>query len=243
MKYTVDYFRISSDWFTTGKNKFQSIDKDRGLKLYFNLFKFRVHQGDFNNHLFITSLYHLKKELGWNIQQTFDTLTLLKKNKIISIKRYDWNLLTKDNKINDKMCLNITAIDVPQKEDNYIYIPVNIIEEYERLSLSYKCISFYCLASKWSNAESGFYMSINKISETLGYDPKTINKILIDLNYHQLMFTIKEKNKRGGYNFIHYVVKELKNREEMSKMYKCESKKFIDGVEKRRMKKKEYKSK
>lgn len=227
MQYGIDHFCIPSVWFEGNNNLFKNIQQEKGLLLYFALFKFRLHSTNYDEHKFITSLYDLRKELGWSKKKTYDVLLLLKTNKVIFISDYEWKLLRQNN-INDRLCLHVDAIDVPdKKEDYYIHIPTSIIEEYQKLNLSEACLPFYCLGVKWSHRDDGFYMSVDTIGNILGYGRKTIMKSIVELNRTELMFTVKDKNSIGRNIFRHYIVKEKKYQQQIKNIYGRQAKEFL----------------
>jgi hypothetical protein len=75
MNYTLHSIRIKSSWFDNlerQKNVYQKITY-KGLNLYFQLYKFRLHNQE-NEHTFITSISLLRKETGYSTQEVFELL-------------------------------------------------------------------------------------------------------------------------------------------------------------------------
>src|SRR5690606_20137760 len=125
------------------KNVYQKITY-KGLNLYFQLYKFRLHNQE-NEHTFITSISLLRKETGYSTDEVFDLLKKLKGAKIIklqNVSRWDY-LLDEEGNIRDKDILFIEAIDTfPISDyknvvDNYyIYIPLDLFDLYKQKGLN-----------------------------------------------------------------------------------------------------------
>src|SRR5690606_6978090 len=84
-----------------------------GLFLYFNLYKFKIHNQE--KETFITSISMLRKETGYSTSRVFELLKKLKSAKVIDIlnvSRWDY-LLKDDGSIKDKDILIIIATDIP----------------------------------------------------------------------------------------------------------------------------------
>jgi predicted transcriptional regulator len=253
MEFAISTIKIASDWFDVDKetNKYKSINKEEGLGLYLNLFKYRIHQGQYGDHQFVTCIYYLRRNLNWTAEKTYETLAALKKNRVIKIDQYEWRLLKQNNKINERLTLTITATDVPQDyykdadpDNYYIWLPLSIVDEYIGSGLTYRHIGLYCLISKWSNnTEKKCYMRIEKMADTLGYDKSTVSKMVVDLNRQYFLFSHKVNNKKDGKRYEHRLLKDLKDKDGMIKSFGKYADKVVGDAEKRNEKKRKNRSK
>ena len=74
--FTVNSMKIKSNWFDGGKDSiFQRMGKEEGFNLYLQLFRFRIHQGDYNKHIFITNIAELRKLTKVNKQKKLSSYT------------------------------------------------------------------------------------------------------------------------------------------------------------------------
>jgi len=209
--YTLQFTRIKSNWFD--ENGVYKKIGYKGLNLYFQLFKFRIHNQD-NDYTFITSISMLRKETGYSTGEVFNLLKKLKSAKVIkleNVSRWDY-LLDENGSIKDKDILVLIATDTYKDEDKYyINIPFDLFKLYEEKGLTEKYYALYCLISKWSNnAEGKMWMSIEKMAKFLGFDKDFVNKMIYQLNEHYLMYSNKRSNHKNGYKFEHHLLKSAK---------------------------------
>lgn len=218
LNYTLKSIKINSQWFDNmdrKQNVYQKITY-KGLYLYFQLYKFRLHNQE-NEHTFITSISLLRKETGYTTDEIFELLKKMKSAKIIKLENCSrWEYLIDDNgNIKDKDILMITAIDTfPienfEKDDSrfYIYIPLDLFSLYEQKGLNEKYFALYCLIKKWSqNTEQKAWMSIAKMSDFLGFDKDYINQMIYQMNRNYFLSSKRKKKSSGrGYSFEHYIL-------------------------------------
>lgn len=165
--------------------------KEEGLNLYLQLFRFRVHQGNINEHIFRTSLLELQRFTKVNEKKRLP----LKKVVYVLMQMEDAGVIKVhnakiENLIGNEMLI-IEATDVPSTvrengkdkivDENY-YIPVNfkMIEYmYDELQFTAKEMAMYLLFRKYGGrqGESKVTMTINTIKERLG----TRNEKVIDM--------------------------------------------------------------
>jgi hypothetical protein len=216
LNYTVKSIRIKSEWFEDlgrKKNVYQTITY-KGLNLYFQLYKFRIHNQE-NEHTFITSISMLRKETGYSSAEVFDLLKKLRSSKVIkleNVSRLDY-LLDAEGNIKDKDVLMITSVDglplsdYAENDERYIYIPLDLFKQYEEKGLNEKYYALYCLIKKWSNnKERKMWMSIEKMAACLGYDKDYVNKMIYQLNREYLMSSYRRNNNKGGFMFEHVIL-------------------------------------
>ncbi|OCS82258.1 hypothetical protein A6M13_07430 [Caryophanon tenue] len=217
MNYTLNSIKINSNWFDDDRRKKSVYSKIgyKGLNLYFQLYKFRLHRQD-DEHTFITSIAYLRKETGYTTDEVFDLLKKLKSAKIIKVNNYSrWDYLLDNGQVKDKELLHITALDTfpiedYKKEDSrfYIYVPLDLFNIYQSKGLNEKYYALYCLIEKWSqNMEGKMYMSIEKMATVLGFDKDYINKMIHEMNRNYLLASRRRKRTdRQGYRFEHYIL-------------------------------------
>jgi predicted transcriptional regulator len=117
--YTVSSIKVKSNWFDImdrKKNTYQKMTY-KGLNLYFQLHKFRLHNQE-DTYTFVTSISLLRKETGYATEEIFDLLKKLKSTKVIKIEnvsRWDY-LLDENGNVKDKEVIVITASDLPKTE-------------------------------------------------------------------------------------------------------------------------------
>jgi len=180
--FALDSIKIKSNWFDGEKKSvFQQIGKEEGLNLYLQLFRFRVHQGNLQEHYFITSINELSHYTKINMKRNltkkkvFDLLCKLHKQKIIDPLNFKtWDRLIDDqgNILGDKL-LKLKASDIPQitkklikenkdgtfqtqdecmtKEDYYIPVVFDLVNYIYSKGLYSKTLSIYFLIRKWAN--------------------------------------------------------------------------------------------
>ncbi|GAA0432625.1 hypothetical protein GCM10008983_06530 [Lentibacillus halophilus] len=227
--YALPSIKIKSNWFDGKDNMFKKIGKEEGLNLYLQLFRFRLHQGKYDEHVFRVTIGELKEFTKMNCKtklrnnQVFDLLKKMSRAGIIELhKPVRWNYLVDENdKIKPDTLIVLKAIDVPHTykgadkngvsidspttdNDYYITINFNTIDYiYNDLSLTSKEVSVYLLMLKLSNnSEHKANININKIENWLGYSDDTITNILITLNENYLLATHTKKNGKK-INFEH----------------------------------------
>lgn len=115
-RYTVSSIKVKSSWFdivVRKKNTYQKITY-KGLNLYFQLFKFRLHNQD-DQYTFVTSISLLRKETNYTSDEIFGLLKKMKSAGVIkmeNVSRWDY-LLDDEGNPKDKDILIITAADLP----------------------------------------------------------------------------------------------------------------------------------
>lgn len=238
--------KIKSNWFDGANNMYKYIGKEEGLNLYVQLFRFRVHQGDYNQHLFRTSLLELKKFTRNNmsrrlhVSKVVDMLLQMEDAGIIKIHTPNIR-----NMIGNEMVI-IEATDVPQTtrvgeedipvdEDNrYIYInfkTVNYI--YDQLKFTSRELSLFILFSKYGlgKGERKVTMKINKMREVLGTRNDKVTEMIIKFNECGLAYTVVKKD---GYKvkFEHFICKNIDDIEKFKEEGKSYRDKFLKRYEK-----------
>ncbi|MCY9007167.1 hypothetical protein [Peribacillus frigoritolerans] len=253
LNYTVKAMKIKSEWFDEmgrKKNVYQKITY-KGLFLYFQLYKFRLHNQE-NEHTFMTSISMLRKETGYTSNEVFDLLKKLKAAKVINLENVSrWEyLLDIDKNVRDKDILMITATDAysltdyERKEDEgfYIYIPLDLFTKYEKAGLNEKYYALYCLIKKWSNnPEDKMWMSISKMANRLGFDKDYVNQMIYTLNRNYFLSSYRKKRKgEQGFNFEHYILDNGKSDkiEKFVSEHKANMDKLIKRVDKKKKSKK-----
>lgn len=240
-KFALDTMKIKSDWFREGKsNMYKNMGRDEGLDLYLQLFRFRIHQGDFNEHIFHTSLLELQRCTSINRRRRDKYLSigklksmLLKLEDLGVIKIHTYNF---ENLIGNELLI-IQATDTPDTErindkdkiaDDSFYIPVRfdlIDYMYSELKFTSREVSFFILLSMYGmrKGNSKTTMKINNMKIRLGTRNEKITEMLIKLNESGLIYTVimSEGNKT---RFEHYMCRSLDKLEE----FKKESKKYRD---------------
>jgi len=251
MNYTVNSIKINSNWFDDlgrSKNVYQKIGY-KGLNLYFQLYKFRLHRQE-NEHTFITSISLLRKETTYTTDEIFELLKKLKSAKIIkleNVSRWDY-LLDENGNVKDKDILMITALDTFPLEKYesdgsrfYLYIPLDLFQLYENKGLSEKYYALYCLIKKYSqNIEEKMWMSIEKMSKYLEFDKDYVNQMIYNLNRHYFMCSKRRPNGKGGYSYEHHILDSVKedNINKFLEAFKEEMDRLIKRVDKKKKSKK-----
>lgn len=249
--YAVNSIKINSAWFDQSDRKQNVYEKItyKGLNLYFQLYKFRIHNQE-NEHTFITSISMLRKVTKYKTDEIFELLKKMKNAKIIKLENVSrWEYLIDENgNIKDKDILIITAIDTfPiedfKKDDNkyYIYVPLSLFQLYEDKGLNEKYYALYCLIVKWSqNSEHKSWMSIAKMAKFLGFDKDYVNQMIYNLNRYYFMSSYRKRNGKGGFNFEHFILDSWKTNEieKFLKIHKDNMDKLISRIDKKKKNKK-----
>lgn len=214
MNFTVEKIRINSKWFDDlgrKKNVYQKIGY-KGLNLYFQLYKFRLHEQE-NEHTFVTSISLLRKETGYKTEEVFELLKKMKSAKIINIEnvsRWDYLIENRIDKvihgdgsieyvekevIKDKDTLVITATDTfpifryveLEEGEFFIPVPLNLLQLYKDKGLNEKYYALYCLIQKYSSGvQDKMWMSISKMSEFLETEDCKFDKDFINQMIYNL---------------------------------------------------------
>lgn len=231
MNYTLSHIKIKSNWFEE-KSKYIKIGHI-GFDLYLSLFKFRLHKQE-HNYFFITSISLLRKETGYSTLVIYEYLKLFKKLKIIKVEnvsRWDY-LLDENGEIKDKEVLVITAADVPNliedankkeipvtEDDYYVSVDLDLMEYYKDNGLNEKYYGLYCLMKKLSNGnpEGKSYMTIENMSEVLGYDKDYVNKMVHEMNKRNILYSKKRRNMKKNHYFEHYLCPNMSKIDEFRK--------------------------
>lgn len=254
--YAFEQIRIKSSWFDDEdrgkKNIYQKITY-KGLYLYFTLYRFRVHKQE-NEHTFITSISLLRQETGYSTEEIFELLKKMKSTKIIDIKnisRWDYLYTTDSNGgklILDKNILVIEAIDTfsilnykEEVKDYYIYVDLKLMEYYKGKGLNEKHMTLYCFINKWNNnLEHKMYMSLEKMAEKLDFDKDHVHKMIYEMNRAYVLSSTKQRRQsKHGFYFEHYILDELKKKDDFIKNYAKNIDLLISKAEKRKQQKKQ----
>jgi hypothetical protein len=214
-KFALDSMKIKSSWFTGGKESmFQKMGKDEGLNLYLQLFRFRVHQGNINEHNFIFSVSELRQYTKVNMakklshKQILDMLIKMEKLGIIKNHKAKWATYTdSDGKVLADKIIKLEATDVPKtnrveekdmpitEDDIYISIEFAMVDHIYGNGLSSKDLSIFYLIRRLSNStEKKAWMNINTMESWLGYGDESITKSLVALNKLGIVATRVRKN-------------------------------------------------
>jgi hypothetical protein len=225
---------ISSSWFDKSNinRKIKKIKHD-GLNLYFNLFRFLVAKQE-NPYTFITSIGLLKKQTHYSNDKVIELLKLLKFHKIIKItnlSRWEY-ILDKDGNVDLNKLLIIEAIDYPMdsltfdenKENKEYWITVDlgfIYNHYSECGLDEWYFPLYCLMRMLSSgqAERKCYMAIENMAEVIGYDKKTINRMIHKMIESKVLYSRKVPNGKNNDKFEHYLCFGNKYHEEFLNVY------------------------
>lgn len=253
MNYTLNSIKINSNWFDNLDRKQNVYEKigHKGLNLYFQLYKFRLHNQE-NEHTFMTSISMLRKETKYTTTEIFELLKKMKSAKIIKLENVSrWEYLLDENGvIRDKDILMITAVDtfpIDKYESDgtrfYIYVPLDLFQAYEDKGLSEKYYPLYCLIKKWSqNLEEKSWMSIAKMSKYLGFDKDYVNQMIYNLNRNYFLSSVRRKKSNGGgYYFEHRILDSWKE-DKVSKFVESEQEnmdRLIKRVDKKKNSKKQ----
>ncbi|WP_176557822.1 hypothetical protein [Sporolactobacillus terrae] len=231
-KYAIPYINIRSEWFDKDDNTYEKMGKYRSLFLYFQLYRFRIYNQE-SDHIFVTSIGLLKQSINKycndryytipNITNLLKSLVAANVIRIDNIKRWD--------RIDKNTCLVIEAVNplpVGKIENQYfIKINFNLFDLYHERKLSDAYFALYCLIAKYSNnppktaakaqmtkldsSQGSCYMKIETMSDVLGIDKNTINRMIWRLNSERLMCSPKKKFKtiEGYYKEVyqHYILK------------------------------------
>lgn len=188
--------KIKSAWLDDGNNTYKKMGREEGLNLYLQLFRFRLYQGDPNEHLFRTSLIELCKFTRINhkkrltIKQVVELL--LKMESVGVIKIHTPGI---ENMIGNEMLI-VEATDIPKLErvdgkdkiiDEDYYTTVNfktVDYIYNELGFTAKEVAFYILLSRYGlrKGESKTTMKINNMKDRLGTRNDKITEMIIKFN-------------------------------------------------------------
>jgi hypothetical protein len=224
MKYAVKNFKIKSNWFDED-GKFKKMNADT-LYLYFSLFKFRIY-GQENDYMFMTSIYHLRKETGFTKSKIFEQLKQLIKLNIVTIVNVRrWDRFFSSKGVPEKNILEIIAIDIPKTQkikdesgnttdkpetenDYYVSVETQLLEQYRVRGLNHKYYPIYCLIKKLQNGnvEKKSFMSIEKMALWLGYDKDYLHKLIQNMNRKYVLFSDLRDNGKGSKYFEHHLLK------------------------------------
>ncbi|GLO66157.1 hypothetical protein [Oceanobacillus kimchii] len=253
-KFGLSRIKIKSNWFEQGKDSiFYRMGKEEGLNIYLQLFRFRVHQGSFYEHYFVTSINELRKFTKVNgssrlsskhVVSLLKNLTSLGIIQNHTIKNWKYIFDDKGQVMGDRL-LKLEATDTPNthavsddygntvdkpitNEDWYISINFKIINHmYKDLSLNAKDIVVYLLLLKLSNSgENKATININTMKKWLGYGNDTILEILKRLNAAYMVATyVRVKGK--SISFEHLPVKSYDQIGNFKKTHKEQCVRFL----------------
>jgi hypothetical protein len=225
---------IKSSWFDQDeggkKNKFKQIGLD-GFILYFHILKRRYHQYDRVSYHIETCISRLAKDTKRTSKEVFETLLHLKKLKVIQIEGHSRKEYYYDNKglLKKTEMLNITAIDVPDtskeavesgEKDHFIPVDMSILLHYLEVGLPEKYFPFYCLLRKLSNGrERKAFMKMENMAHILGYGKNLIQKMIIEMNRHHLLYSHKKQKKKGRTPYEHHLCWTLKDKADFELNY------------------------
>ncbi len=245
--FAVSSMKLKSIWFKDENvNVYKQMGKEEGLNLYLQLFRFRIHQGDFNQHIFRTSLLELQQFTRINKRGVLSLRELkgmlLQMEKIGVIKIRSQNI---EHMIGNEMLI-IEAIDVPHLErindkdeviDESFYIPVKfefIDYMYDVLTFTAKEVAFFVLLSMYGMRKGNavINMKINNMKTRLGTRNEKITNMLVEFNKYGLLYThvIREGKKT---KFEHYMCKSVEGIEKFKSESKKYREKFIQRYENR----------
>lgn len=174
--YSVDHMKIPSSWFDKqgrSKSVYEKIGGYKGLNLYIQLYKFRIHNQS-NEHTFLTTIKLLQEQTklmnkkGYTHDEIIDILKLLVKHEIIEIVGFkNLNLLKKEKKnIAENLNLHIVGLNyLPLGEWNveerqlqgvsendsrkfYIYVPLSMLAIMAKLGLDERHFALLLLIIK-----------------------------------------------------------------------------------------------
>lgn len=227
-KFAMDSIKIKSSWLDGNKKSmFQLMGKEEGLNLYFQLFRFRIHQGNYNEHIFALSIGSILPYTKMNIktklskQKVFEMLKQLEKLGIIQLLNYkSWNtLLDHNGQVNADKFIMLKATDVPKtnrenetdmpigNDDFYIKIPFNMVDYMcDTGELTSKHLSLFFLIRKMTNSKARprkAWLNVDDIKDRLGFGSDKIIQLIQDLNKHGLLLTYVSKY-NGKPSFEHH---------------------------------------
>jgi hypothetical protein len=225
--------KVKQNWFDLDSdNKYKKLGY-KGFYIYISMFKFRLYSQE-QNYMFVTSIALLRKETGYKTEEIFELLKLLKTLGILTFDGLSrWSLLIDDNgKIKDKELIVCYGSDVPivdivpdpnregktkemprTEKDKYINVSLDIFQYYKDIGLSERYYGLYCLLRFFGdiNTENKSYMSIEKMSDTLGYNKDSLNKMIHEMNRKYVLYSNKRKNGKGDFYFEHHLCNNVKN--------------------------------
>lgn len=227
-KFTMSSMLIKSSWFDGNKKSmFQKMGKAEGFNLYLQLFRFRFHQGDINEHYFRLSIGELKQFTKVNVKkklslkkiaemlETFEKLGIVKNH---SFK--DWkNLYDDEGNVKGDKTIVLEATDVPDtirkdekdknvtQDDMYIRISFELVDHIYSQGLTSDALALFYLIRKWSNnpPEHKAWLNINTMKDKLGVGNDKIVNGLKELNKLGVMAT-SVRHKNGGVKYEHHPV-------------------------------------
>lgn len=208
--------------------------KEEGLNLYLQLFRFRIHQGNINDHIFRTSLLELQQFTKINqkkrltVKQIINLLLKMQDAKIIKIHT------SQIESMNGNEMLLIEATDTVKTDriddkdviiDDEYYIPINFYDIdflYNKLKFNSRELAFYILLSMYGKRKNNkINMKIDTMKNALGTRNEKITELLIKFNEVGIIYTLVKKE---GYKekFEHYMCEKL----EKHTKFKRESEKY-----------------
>lgn len=239
-----------------------------------NVRNLKKNEMDKDINLFITSIGMLKEEMEQKsienrqrvrytkeeILELLKTMERIGAIEIVNKSRWD-QLLKGDGKVDDNRILKIIASDFPQttrdhkkevdvpntKDDYFLPIDLRLLDYYLLAGLTERHYPIYCIIRKMTNNfETKSWMTIDTMSEHLGMDKDSINRLIHDLNRKYLLYSHKRKRKDSqGYRFEHFICGNYSSLKSFRERYEKEIEKNINkwnkvNQHKGRIKKSEY---
>ena len=227
---------INANWFVQdGTNYFKDEGGEKLLALYLNLQRFiRYDQFSFKEDMFyftsIQQIYKTINEYGRvadvdaiiGLLKRLDDLSII---EIVSHPRFDEKF--KSN-LPNKELLIIKDLDYMRCKF-YMQVPLDVIKFMLDKKLNYKHAALLLLMNKWANnTEDKCFVSVNKLSNWIGYSNKSILKYYGDMNRLGIMASYKRRNKDGHTKYEHYLLSDMDNYDEFNELHKNAMNKFIN---------------
>jgi len=253
LEFTLTDTVIKSNWFDEGNNTclYKQIKKEKGLNLYLQLFKFRVHKihkgnrDDYKmyNHIFRVCLYDLRESMSVNTSKkpsydkVIEMLELLINKGVIKFnpfhKKDSFESAIKDGEGNyqEFRLLELEAIDIPKfngvdEKGNHIVGG----KENNFIPVEFGVIDYILNELKLSTFHVAVYLYIMKWSRLQKKSFKSINNMATELGVRnrRVKKVLLDLN-RGG---VIYTVRKVskKNRDNPDfEHYPCEKFKSLEG--------------
>ena len=226
---------INANWFVQdGNNYFKDEGGEKLLALYLNLQRFiRYDQFSFKEDMFyftsVQQIYKTINEYGRvaDVDTIFNLLKKLDKLSIIKIVSHP-NFDTKyKSNLPNKELLIIQDLDY-MRSRFYMQVPLDVVKYMLDNKLTYKHVALHLLMNKWTNnTEEKCFVSVNKLSDWIGYSNKSILKYYSDMNKLGVMASYKRRDKEGHTKYEHYLLRTMDDFGEFNEVHKSEMKKFI----------------
>lgn len=249
MKRLINGLMIKSNWFDD-EGKYNKIGI-HGLILYFTMAKYAYMQLENGNFMLHTSITLLRKETKLDGNTVLELLKLLVKHEIIKLNISRWDQLLDDKgKIIEHRHFTVETIDCPNvtiedefgKDNYYLLISLNLVDEYLNSDMPIESLAAYCLINRYTNNEEGkCWLTIEKMSEILGLSRVKMTKIIKLMNKNKFLCSRKNdntremENKNGNtynmtwINYEHKLLTNLKNRDKWLELHEDQIQKNLIG--------------